>query len=1105
MNSRNGVRVAGDSAFLSGGGEMARLIGETDWSTTPLGPIDAWPQSLRTTVSLCLASNFPINIIWGPEHCQIYNDGYRVVCGAAHPQALGEPYTVTWASAWPAIGEPFHRALAGETSFLENQRMFLFRNGYLEETFFTFSLSPIRDESGGIGGLFHPVTETTASMLAERRARLLRDLNARLAEARTTRQVFDNILAIIAEHAFDLPFVLLYALDARDGSYRLAGSAGVAPDDPIAPAVLPEDAAAPWPVEALAMAREPIEVALPQPGHGAARGPYEESPSVALAFPIPAPDMARPQALLMVGASARLPLDEAYRGFLGLLASALGAGLASARGYEEARQRAEMLAALDQAKTAFFSNVSHEFRTPLTLMLGPIQDALEAGDDLPPAQRERLAVAHRNALRLLKLVNSLLDFSRVEAGRSRAAFQPTDLAGLTAELASNFRSACERAGLALVVDCPPLPEPVNVDREMWEKIVLNLLSNAFKFTLEGGIAVRLHRVDGRVELIVEDTGVGIADAELPRVFERFHRIEGQGGRTHEGSGIGLALVEELAKLHGGAVSVRSQLGEGSAFTVSLPLGAAHLPRDQVSNRETLSDASVHAEAFVAEAMRWLPDAEDAVPSDVPEAAEDFGGLVEGRPRVVLADDNADMRAYVKRLLEAGGYAVEAVSDGRAALEAALRGPPPDLVLSDVMMPGLDGFGLLAALRAETRLEGLLVILLSARAGEEARVEGLAAGADDYLVKPFSARELRARVDGAVRLARQRRQAARREQALRAEMIAERGRAALRQSQQQLEFALEAGRLGSWEMDVATRRITVSDHCRALFGLRPDDPFEHYDDVVARVHPEDRERRDREIQHAIASGEDLEVEYRIQSPDDGVRWVMARGRATYDQGRAVHIAGVTLDITERKAAEARQTLLLAEVDHRAKNTLASVQSIALQTLRYARDPTAFADTFQARIHALSRAHELLTASAWRGADLMDVIRRTLEVHLPAGEQERMVLTGPSVRLGPNAAVTVNMAFHELATNATKYGALTTADGRVEVAWALDGDTREIIIDWRETGGPAVAPPSRRGFGSRLLEQGLPRELGGGVDLRFLPEGLRCAIRLPLSAKVGLAET
>uniref|UniRef100_UPI0025D69380 ATP-binding protein n=1 Tax=uncultured Caulobacter sp. TaxID=158749 RepID=UPI0025D69380 len=1042
MSSRNGASVANDSAFLSGGGEMARLIGQTDWSKTPLGPIDGWSQSLRTTVSLCLASNFPINIIWGPEHCQIYNDGYRVVCGAAHPQALGEPYTKTWASAWPAIGQPFHNALGGETSFLENQRMFLFRNGYLEETFFTFSLSPIRDESG-IGGLFHPVTETTASMLAERRARALRDLNASLGEVRTTRQVFNNALAVLDDHAFDLPFVLLYELDAQDGCYRLAGSVGVKPDDPIAPPVISEDAETLWPAD-LTSAREAITV--PLPADAATRGPYEEAPHTGLVFVITAPDTPRPPALMMVGTSPRLPLDEAYRGFLDLLAAALSAGLTSARGYEEARQRAEMLAAIDQAKTAFFSNVSHEFRTPLTLMLGPIQDALESDDDLPAGQRERLTVAHRNALRLLKLVNSLLDFSRVEAGRSRAVFQPTDLAGLTAELASNFRSACERAGLTLTVECPPLSQPVNVDREMWEKIVLNLLSNAFKFTLEGGITVRLVQAGDRVELIVQDSGLGIAEDQLPRVFERFHRIEGQGGRTHEGSGIGLALVDELVRLHGGRVSVASRLGQGSAFTVSLPLGAAHLPREQFSNRETLVDTSRHAEAFVAEALRWLPDVDER---DGPAAAD--SPLIEGRPRVILADDNADMLAYVKRLLEAGGYEVRAVSDGQTALEAALDGPPPDLVLSDVMMPRLDGFGLLAALRAEPKLEGLLVILLSARAGEEARVEGLAAGADDYLVKPFSARELRARVDGAVRLARQRREAARREQDLRTEMAAERGRVALRQSQEQLEFALEAGRLGSWEMDIVTGRIAVSDHCRTLFGIAPDDPFEHYDDVIGHVHPDDRDRRHREIQRAIASGDELEVEYRIRDSGQGLRWVMARGRATYDEGRAVRIAGVTLDITERKAAEARQKLLLAEVDHRAKNTLASVQSIAIQTLRHAESPEAFADTFVERIHALSRAHELLTASAWESADLKEVIARTVRIHLPVDEQDRVSLAGPTIRLGPNAAVTVNMAFHELATNAAKYGAFSAPTGSVAVSWSLDADQRAVTIDWREIGG------------------------------------------------------
>ncbi|MDB5454621.1 MAG: sensor histidine kinase [Caulobacter sp.] len=1095
MNHRIDVSLFGASDFLSGGGEMATLIAARDWSQTSLGPIEAWPQSLRTTVSLCLASNFPINIIWGPQHNQIYNDGYRGVCGAAHPQALGEPYTQTWASAWPAIGGPFEQALTGATSFLENQRMFLFRNGYLEETFFTFSLSPIRDESGDIGGLFHPVTETTASMLAERRTRLLRDLNARLAEAKNTPAVFARAIETFAGGPFDLPFALLYAPSSEGEAYRLVGHVGLEPGTAGAPWVLPRDAAAPWPVDRLG-GREPVQIDdLAQRLAKGANGPYEEPANTALAFPIGVAGSASAAALLILGVSPRLPLDEAYRGFLSLVASAFAAGLANAKTYEEERQRAEMLAALDQAKTAFFSNVSHEFRTPLTLMLGPIEDALNEAAGLPPVQRERLDVAYRNAQRLLKLVNSLLDFSRVEAGRIQGRFEPTDLGALTADLVSNFRSACERAGLMLVVDCEPLPEPVHVDRDMWEKVVLNLVSNAFKFTLEGQITVALRAAAGAVELTVGDTGLGIAETELPKVFERFHRIEGQKGRTHEGTGIGLALVEELVKLHGGAVSVRSRLGEGSTFQVTLPLGTAHLPRERLAAEDGLTPTTVQASAYVAEALRWLPDAD-------PQESQIGTPItpIEGRPRVVLADDNADMRGYVKRLLEAGGYQVEAVANGRAALAAVRRGTPPDLVLSDVMMPELDGFGLLAALRADPALEGLLVILLSARAGEEARVEGLAAGADDYVVKPFGARELRARVDSAVGLARQRREAARRERDLGARLAAEQGRVALRQTQQQLEFALHAARLGSWEFDVASSVFSSSAHSRAIFGLGPDDPFERLEDVVARVHPDDRARRQAAIDQAIATGEDFEVEYRTLRPDGQTGWILARGRAAFEDGRAVRLAGISLDITDRKAAQDHQRTLLEELNHRVKNTLASVQSIAMQTLRHVEHPSMFNTSFIDRIHALGRAHELLTEASWQGASLADVVERTLRLHAPDNEETRIALSGPGLRLSPNAAVTLNMAFHELATNATKYGALSAPGGRVDVDWTVEAGV--VTIDWRESGGPSVTIPSRRGFGSRLIEQALAREMGGQAQLTFLPEGLWCHLRLPLSAKLSL---
>jgi signal transduction histidine kinase len=468
-------------------------------------------------------------------------------------------------------------------------------------------------------------------------------------------------------------------------------------------------------------------------------------PRRALVLPIASQGQEGAVGVLVVGVSPHLELDESYRGFLGLVAGQLAMALSTARAYEEERKRAESLAELDRAKTAFFSNVSHEFRTPLTLMLGPVEDGLtDLEHPLPPAQRERLELVHRSGLRLLKLVNTLLDFSRIEAGRMQAAYVPTDLASLTADLAANFRSAIEKAGLRLIVECPPLPEAVWVDREQWEKIVLNLLSNAFKFTFEGEIAVALRARGKRVELSVRDTGTGIPEEELPRVFERFHQVKGVKGRSYEGSGIGLALVQELVRLHGGEVRVESEAGKGTVFTVCLPLGHAHLPPERLEAASRLTSTATRASAYVQEARGWLGQAVEA-----PAPATLHG-------HVLLADDNADMRDYVRRLLE-GPFTVEAVESGTRALEAA-RARPPDLVLSDVMMPGLDGFGLLRELKADPRTAAVPVILLSARAGEEATVEGLAAGADGYLVKPFGARELVARVEGAMKAARARQKA-----------------------------------------------------------------------------------------------------------------------------------------------------------------------------------------------------------------------------------------------------------------------------------------------------------------------------------------------------------
>jgi signal transduction histidine kinase len=732
-------------SWLEGGGEMGKLVRSMEWAGTPLGPIEAWPQSLRTTVSLGLASNFPISLVWGPGHVQIYNDGYWPICGGKHPHSMGQDFTDCWASAWPAIGEAFEHALEGRTSYLENQRMFLDRNGYLEETFFTFSFSPIRDETGGIGGLFHPVTETTEKMVGERRMRALRDIAARVGKAKSTEEAFTLAAQIMSELELDLPFVLFYLLDADATEARL-----VARTESFAEAIaLPSS----WPLSGVVRSKLTEQIDDLESRFGAFQcGPYHESPKTALALPILPPGCERPLAIMVAGVSSRLPFNESYRAFYDLLAAAVTSAVANTRAYEEERKRAEALAEIDRAKTAFFSNVSHEFRTPLTLMLGPLEDELaEHSNPLPLARRERLETAHRNSLRLLKLVNTLLDFSRIEAGRIDASYERTDLATYTAELVSNFRSAVEKAGLTLTVNCPPLPEPIHIDRDMWEKIVLNLVSNALKHTFSGGIRVSLSWCGDHARLTVADSGVGIPADELPRLFDRFHRVKGAKSRSHEGTGIGLALVQELVRVHGGTVVVESREGEGSTFTATVKAGTAHLPAGRPGAQPSRSTA-VQSEAYLEEARQWIGD----VPTDpVPTEPGEEVDATTPRPRVLLADDNADMREYVRRLL-ARRYDVTAVPDGAAAVASALA-RPPDLVLTDVMMPGLDGFGVLRELRANDATRTIPVILLSARAGEESAVEGLEAGADDYLSKPFSARELVARVRTHLEMARLRRE------------------------------------------------------------------------------------------------------------------------------------------------------------------------------------------------------------------------------------------------------------------------------------------------------------------------------------------------------------
>lgn len=877
---------------------MGALMRAKDWSDSPLGAPEDWPQSFKTALRILLTSRYAMWMGWGEQLSFFYNDAYRPTLGIKHPWALGRPAQQVWQEIWRDIGPRIERVLeTGEATYDEALLLILERSGFPEETYHTFSYSPLADDDGRIAGHLCVVTEETERVIGERRMALLRELASDLASTQTQEEVSAAVQRQVGKYSKDLPFTLMYLFDSdAGGRARLAAATGIEAEHPGArPIIDPEIYGGPWPAHKLWEGAPPILLNdfEGQLGASPPSGAWDKPPHQVSVVPIKSQGQERPAGFLVAALNPYRRYDAEYAGFVDLLTGQIAAGLANARAYEAECRRAEALAEIDRAKTVFFSNVSHEFRTPLSLLLGPLEDVL-AGDGISAPTREQLTLAQRNGRRLLKLVNTLLDFSRIEAGRIQANFLPTDLAALTAQLVSVFRSAVEKAGLRLVVDCPPLAEAVYIDRDMWEKIVLNLFSNAFKFTLRGQIAVRLRLQTGEVCLEIEDTGVGIAAHELPRIFDRFHRVEGAPGRSHEGSGIGLALVAELVEIHGGKVSVTSVPGRGSTFTVRLPTGTAHLPADRIGVAPGLASTAVAADIFAEEAAQWTGGLqEEWLSSPPPNLAPHAEQRAPNTPRpcVLVVDDNADMRAYIANLLKAH-YEVVLAGDGVEAL-AAVERRMPDLVLTDVMMPRLDGFGLLAALRTDERTRALPVIVLSARAGEEATLAGLERGADDYLSKPFAARELLGRVKANLELSRLRGETAR----------------LVRASEERARLAIRVGQLGTWRFVPTSGVATMDERMREIWG-EPEGTFQlSLAQAMERIHPADRERVSQAVDAALdpASAGTLEIDYRIVWPNGSERWVSANGQVFFEQTeagsrRAVDFIGTALDITERKRIE-----------------------------------------------------------------------------------------------------------------------------------------------------------------------------------------------------------
>lgn len=1056
-----------------------------DWARTPLGPPASWPQSLRTIVRVLLDSRYAMWMLWGPEFTFFCNDAYLPTVGVKRDWVLGSRADRVWEEIWPDIGPRIMKVLErGEATWDEGLQLFLERQGFPEETYHTFSYSPVYDDEHRIAGMLCVVTEVTERVIGERRLRLLRDLAGRTVGveiAGTCQRLCD----VIRQYPFDLPFAALYLLDGSPGEARRVAATRELPEG-----LAPENFSAGAPlIQATLRDGQPHLVAdLPMRGAVVVAEPWPDAVQRVVVLPLQSSGAEGLAGVLLAGLSPRRPFDEEYRDFVSLVAAQIAAAIGDAQAYEAARRRAEALAELDRAKTIFFSNVSHEFRTPLTLMLGPTEAALASPERA--LRGEELERVHRNEVRLLKLVNSLLEFSRIEAGRAQAAYTPTDLAALTRDLASTFRSAIERAGLKLDVACVPLPQPVYVDRSMWEKVVLNLLSNAFKYTLRGTISVRLYDDATQATLEVSDTGVGIPPHELPRMFERFHRIEGMEGRTHEGTGIGLALVQELIKLHSGRIEVSSEVGRGTTFRVQIPYGTEHLAAERLRERSAPHSTAAASQPFVQEAERWLPEEHGQPAAEVLTADASTGGLEQRfaatfGSRVLLADDNADMRSYLRDLL-APMYAVEAVADGEQALTAA-RVRRPDLILSDVMMPRLDGFGLLQRVRANPALQAVPFIMLSARAGQESRIEGLDAGADDYLVKPFSARELIARVGSML----ERRTA----------------REAFDRRTVQLLTLLRNAPIGVFLVDGGLQVRDVNPIAAELFAGISDLIGRDFIAVVRAVWPTGE--ADDVLTHfrrTLDSGEPYSAPgHLVRQRDAGgaryYEWLLNRVPLV-DGGHGVvcYLRDISADVVARlklEEADRRKDEFLATLSHELRNPLAPIRNAA----ELMAAPNLSEDKLLWARRVIQRQVKHM---AWLLDDLLDVARITqgklqlkrdlvtlpgivdtavetarpllesrshqLQVKLPA---ERVVLDADALR--------VSQILANLLTNAAKY---TDPGGRIELRAEVDAEVLRVSVKDNGIGIPSTAMPELFTLFSQVEASAARSEGGLGIGLALV---------------------
>jgi PAS domain S-box-containing protein len=690
--------------WIAGQGEIGARVAAFDWSTTPLGPIGGWPGAVRNAVMLCLGSLFPMALRLGEDRITIYNDACRDVYGPERfEDALGRPTREVWPeTAGQLDGILDEVAATGRPFFATDLGLRLNRSVPGEECYFTFCYSAVVDDETRVIGILSTFVETTTKVLADRRLRTLERLGRELSAGLSDTGIAELAMRLLAENSADHPAGALCRLPAVEGRPPLVlagfgdGLDCTSAGDLVAACVADR-----------------------RPHHGDG-GSAER----VHAFPVLDPEDRAPSHVLLIRHHPARPWDLELEGYLSLVAASLGSALLTQAELWTERQRVARATALDTAKSAFFAGVSHELTTPLTLISAPLEHILEREADLDAEVRQDLVLAQASVARLARMVEAMLDFSRLEAGRLVPRLLPTDVAIMVRGMCAAFAPALERLGLEFAVDVPALPRTALIDRDFLERIVLNLLSNAAKFTAAGTVGLSLAEDGDGYSIEVADTGPGIDADDQYRVFTRFERLRTPpGGRGASGAGIGLAMVRQLTELLGGSVRLESAPGAGSRFTVRLPFE----PPAPLGVGQSITPRRV--ESFLADFQPVGPPAENSAQGS--------------RPRLLVAEDDAQLARFLGEAL-ADTYAVTTVGDGEAAL-ASIRAQRPDVVLTDVAMPGMDGLELVRRIRQDPAVRDLAVLLLSARAGADATAAGLDEGADDYIAKPFTLVDLRARL------------------------------------------------------------------------------------------------------------------------------------------------------------------------------------------------------------------------------------------------------------------------------------------------------------------------------------------------------------------------